>query len=206
MRKRGRFRFDFLLFERLPRHCQRGDFRHRQPRRFGNKRRGARCARIDFQNINLAAADRKLHIHQADDAQPFGERARLPFEFGDNVRRQRMRRQRTRRIAGVNAGAFNVFHHARDQTRAFPVAHGVNINFNGVRQKLVQQHFAVQVADNDGAAVFFQFFFAVDDAHCAPAEDITRAHDERIADLFGGGAHLFPARQRRDGVLRLAQL
>ena len=59
--------------------------------------------------------DRELHVHQPDDAAaPCASCAVWSRSSSCDLRRQRVRRQRARRVAGVHAGLLDVLHDAAD--------------------------------------------------------------------------------------------
>jgi hypothetical protein len=51
---------------------------------------------------------------------------------GEHRVTQRLGRQRARRVARVHARLFHVLHHASDEDVARRVAHGVDVDLNGV--------------------------------------------------------------------------
>ena len=131
------------------------------------------------------------------------EQRDLAAQFVLDRRRQRIRRQRARRIAGMHAGFLDVLHDAADQHVAFGVGDDVDVDFAGMIEEAVEQH-RRGFGDAHGLAdVARKIGVVVHDLHRAAAEHVARAHDERIADL---------ARERerfvgvaRDAVRRLRQ-
>ncbi len=121
-------RHDFARYalarQRLPDHAARGDLGQRPAGRLRHVGHGARRARIDFEHVDDALAvaavrklDRELDVHQPDDFEPMRHRDRLPTQLVLQLRRQRERRQRARRVARVHAGLLDVLHDAADHDR-----------------------------------------------------------------------------------------
>ena len=78
---RGTGRFDDPeLVERLADHDHGRDLRERSARRLRDERHRAARARVHFEDVDLAALDRELHVHQPDDAELEREHARLLFD------------------------------------------------------------------------------------------------------------------------------
>ncbi len=97
------------------------------------------------------------------------------------------------RIAGVDAGFFDVLHDSGDDD-VFAVGESVNVNFGGVFEELVDQDRALgigEAADEGGLRdVFFDGLEIVGDDHRAAAEDVTWAHENGQAD-FGSEPYGF---------------
>ena len=53
----------------------------RQADDLGHERHGARGARIDLEDVDVAALDGELHVHQPDHVERKRELPRLPFEL-----------------------------------------------------------------------------------------------------------------------------
>ena len=146
---------------------------------------GARRARVDLEHVDHAVLDRELHVHQADDVERLRHRDGLAPHLLLHLLRQRVRRQRARRVAGVHAGLLDVLHDPADHD-ALAVADRVDVDLDRVVQEAVEQHRAV-VADLDRLAhVALELALLVHDLHRAAAQHVARAHDQRVADLLGG--------------------
>ena len=167
-----------LLCERLADHDLGSNFCKREPDRFGHKRNGSRCARVDLEQVNHVVLDSELRIHQANDVQSLGKLHDLLVQFLLELLRQAERRQRATGIAGVNAGLLDMLHDAADQ-HAFTVADTVDIDFGSQIQESIEQHRAC-VRHADGRVhVRGEIFFAVDYFHRPAAQDVRRPDDER---------------------------
>ena len=57
-------------------HDPRRDLGDRHAGRLGDERHGARGARVDLEDVDLAVLDRELHVHQPDDVERAGQRDR----------------------------------------------------------------------------------------------------------------------------------
>ena len=77
----------------LARHDARGDLGDRLADGLGDEGHRAAGARVHFDQINIAVLDRELHVHQPADFERLGQFGGLAFHFGDDVRRQTVRRQ-----------------------------------------------------------------------------------------------------------------
>ena len=73
------------------------------------------------------------------DAQFRGHCLGLAFDLFDHVRRQTVRRNHARRIAGVDAGVFDVLHDPTDHTPR-TVGDGIDVGLEGILQETVDQH------------------------------------------------------------------
>ncbi len=70
-----------------PRHHLRGELGQRHADGLADERDGARRARVDLEDVDLAALDGELHVHQPDDGQLERHRLRLPGDLGERSRR-----------------------------------------------------------------------------------------------------------------------
>ena len=93
------------------------------------------------------------------------------------------RRQHAGRIAGVDAGLFNVLHDSADDD-VFAVGEGVDIDFDGVFEKVIDQHRAVVRVLDRLLHVADDRLLVVGDHHGASAKHIGRPHQNRIADAL----------------------
>ena len=136
-------RVDALLGERHAGHHLGRDVGHRHAGGLGDERHRAAGARIDFQHVQhlpaVFALDGELNVHQSDDAHVPGQRVRGLADFVQDRPGQAVRRNRAGRVAGVDAGLFDVLHDAGDD-HLLAVADGIDIDFDGVFQKAVDQH------------------------------------------------------------------
>ena len=132
-------------------HEARRNLRHGDAGRLGNVRHGARGARIHFEHVDLAALaavdrisarDRELNIHQPDDFQRARQLERVLAHAVQQVLRNIDRGQHARRIAGVNAGFFDVLHDSADDD-VFAVGERVHVDFDRVFEEVIDQHRAV---------------------------------------------------------------
>ena len=108
----------------------------------------------------------------------------------------------------MHAGLFDVLHDAAD-VQLFAVEQGIHVDFDGVLQELVDEQRGGQASGHDRVGlglvertvdVLGQLGVVVDDFHAASAEDVTGAHEHRIADVVGGLAGLF--KRQRGAVAR----
>ena len=103
------------LVQRLAGHDAGGDLGDRLADGLGDKRHGARGARVDFEDVDRAVLDGELDVHQAADIQRLGQRRRLAFELVDGFGRQRVDRQRAGAVARMDAGFLDMLHDAGDE-------------------------------------------------------------------------------------------
>ena len=164
-----------------------------------------------------------MHVHQADDVEAEREFAGLPFELGDGRGIERARRQRTRRVAGVNTGLFDMLHDADDES-VLAVAQAIDVDLDGIRQIAIEQQrvlaehgvdlpgLVVGVARLDVGGhqlrqrleqIVAELSVFADDLHCATAEHVRRPHHQRIIEIGGDEARLL--HREGDAVLRLLQ-
>ena len=107
---------------------------------------------------------------------------------------QRMGRQDHRRVAGVDAGEFDVLEDAADDDGALvrvievaDVRDAIHVHLGGVLQVLVHQHGAFGGGLDGEAHVALQLGVGIDDLHGASAEHEARAHEDRVAESLGHG-------------------
>ena len=112
-------------------------------------------------------------------------RRRLPAQLVLDRLRQRVRRQRARRVARMHARLLDVLHDAADHD-VLAVAERVDVDLDRVVQEAVEQHRRIVRHLDRLAHVALEIAAVVDDLHRAAAEHVRRPHDERIADLVGG--------------------
>ena len=115
---------------------------------------------------------------------------------------QRDRRQRARRIAGVDPGFLDVLHDAADVDLG-AVAQRVDVDLDRVLEEAVDEHRMLRGELGGAGDVVLQRLFVVDDLHTATAEHIRRPHQHRITDVIGDPAGL--RESRCHAVLRRRQ-
>ena len=110
--------------------------------------------------------------------------ARAPL---DVAAAQRHRRQRARRVAGVDAGLLDVLHDAADVDLG-AVAQRVDVDLDGVLEEPVDEHRMLGREFGGAGDVAAQGLLVVDDLHAAPAQHVGRPHQHRVADVGGDRA------------------
>src|ERR1022692_2834189 len=168
--------------------------------RLGNEGHGSRGTRIDLEKINSPALNRELNVHQSDHVQGFGEFAGLRTQLILDLLGQRVRRQRTARIPGMDPRLFYMLHDAADQ-HVLPVADRIDVDLDREIEKTIQQHRTVVRYLDRVEHVLAQVVFVEDDFHGAAAEHVTRAHDQRKTDVARQQHGLFLGARRRVGRL-----
>ena len=73
-----------------------------------------------------------------------GERTRVLVDLLQHRTRERRRRDRARRVAGVHAGLLDVLHHGRDDHLAGAIAQRVDIDLDRVFEEAVDQRGALR--------------------------------------------------------------
>ena len=103
----------------------------------------------------------------------------------------------------MHARLLDMLHDAANQHH-FAVADCIDVDFNRIVKEAVQQHRRIVRDADRGLEVATQVDFIVDDFHRPAAENIGRAHHQRVANLF----RLFDRHFDRGhgGVGRLLQL
>ena len=103
----------------------------------------------------------------------------------------------------MHACLFDVLHDATDE-HLLAIGEAIHVDFDRMIQEVIEQYGRI-VADLDRLAhVTLKVDLLVHDLHRAPAQHITGAHDERIADILCVGKRL--AFRARRAVGRLAQV
>ena len=90
----------------------------------------------------------------------------------------------------MDAGFFDVLHDAGDDD-VFAVAEGVDVDFDGVFEEVVDEDGALLRILDGFLHVAGDAFAVVGDDHGAAAEDVAGAHEDGIADALGAGERLF---------------
>ena len=164
----------------------------RQPDRLRDERHGPRRARVDLEHVDRVALDRELDVEEAHHAQLEGEGPRLRPEPLHLVVADRVRRERARRVAGVDARLLDVLHHAADQD-VLAVAERVDVDLEGVLEELVDQDGVVGRDVRRLPHPLAEARLLVDDLHRPAAQDVGGAHQHRIAEASPRSA---PPRRR----------
>ena len=158
----------------------------------GHERHGAAGPRIGLQHVEHVVLERVLHVEQADHADAVGDGLGGPAHRLDVAAAQRHRRQRTRRVAGVDAGLLDVLHDPAD-VHLGAVAQRVDVDLDGVLEEPVDEHRVLGRQFGGAGDVALQGVLVVHDLHAAPAQHVGRPHQHRIADLGGDAAGLLEA-------------
>ena len=111
------------------------------------------------------------------------------------------RRQHAGRIAGVNAGFFDVLHDAADD-HVFAVRKRVHVHFDRVFEEVIDQHRPVLRILDRFLHVADDHLFVVGDHHGASAEHIRRPHQHRISNSVRALDRFFHRSRHRARGLR----
>ncbi len=193
-------------------HEPRRNFCHGNTRCLRNVRHGARGSRVHFQHVHLAtlssisriaisARNRELNIHQSYYLQGACQLEGVLAHPFQQMWRNVDCGQHARRIAGMYASLFDVLHDPANHN-VFTVRQRVDVDFNRVFQKVIDQHRAVVRILHRFFHVANDRFFVVGNHHGASAKHIRRPHQHGISDptrainrfVNGGGHH--PGRLR----------
>ena len=209
--------------ELLAGHDPRRDLGDGHADHLGDEGHGARRPRVDLENVDVAALDGVLHVHQTDDVERQCQFARLGLERGQHIFRKRARRQRAGGIAGMDAGLLDMLHDAGDEDVG-AVAERVDVDLDRVdeiaveEQRILAQHridlpgLVVGIARLDlrwhqtgkgPEQIIVEAALVVQDRHGAAAQHVRGPRDERQAEVGGDVARLLDG--IGDAVLRLAQ-
>ena len=169
--------------DRRAEHHQRGRLGERHGGRLGHERHGPRRARVRLEHVQHPGRERVLHVEQPAHPDAAGDLVRRLPDRRDVPAAQGDRRQRARRVAGVDPGLLDVLHHAAE-VQLRPVVEGVDVDLDRVVEEPVDQHRMVGRGGRRRAVhVGPQRLLVVDDLHAAPAEHVRRPHQHRVADL-----------------------
>ena len=83
----------------------------------------------------------------------------------------------------MHARLLDVLHDATNQHH-FAVADSINVDLDRIVKEAIQQNRCVVRDADRGLEVALQVGFVVDDFHRPPAQDVGRAHHQRVANLF----------------------
>ena len=154
--------------------------------RFGDEWNRAAGTRVYFQHIDdrLAFFDfhGELNVHQSDHVQSFCQCNRGGFDFRQHRLWQTVRRQRTGRVPRVYASLFDVLHDSGDH-RIGSVRDAVDIDFDRVFQKTVDQNRLTLRDDKGLGDILFELRSVVTDFHSTPAQNKTGANQNREVDF-----------------------
>ena len=179
-----------------------GDLGNLDADRLCDEGHGARGARIDLEDVDVAVLHRVLHVHQPADLKRLGERDRLPLDLGDDRPRQRMRRQRAGGIAGMDSGFLDMLHHAADED-VLSVGERIDIDLDRIGEIGIDQH-RRRAGDDDGIRhVAFEAPRIAHDLHGAAAEHVGGTDHDRVADPLDDFPRLLG--RARSAVLGLPQ-
>src|SRR5579859_4849816 len=184
-----------------------GDLCHRNTRRLRNVRHSTGGARIYFEHIDFSALasiartaavparNSELDVHQAHHFQRVGElKGVLAHAFEQRLRNIH-RGQHAGRIAGVNAGLFDVLHNPADHD-VFAVGERVHVDFDGIFEEVIDQHRSVVRVFDGFLHVAHDRLLVISDDHRSAPEHVGRPNQHRETDalgtfdcLFDGGRH-----------------
>src|SRR3990167_7379797 len=169
----------------LARHYACSNLGQRLTDALGDEWHGTRSARVDFNDVDVLALHGHLHVHQTNHTELQGHFLDLVADLVLDVLRQRVRRQRARRVTGVHTRLFNVLHDRADN-HLLAIAHRVHVHFDGAVEEVIQQYRAVVGDLHSLTHVATQLFFLVDDFHRPTTQHVGWTHHQRVADGLGG--------------------
>ena len=100
----------------------------------------------------------------------------------------------------MHAGLFDVFHDAANH-HIVAVGDGVHVHFGRFFQELIDQHGTRRTHQRRLRHIFLNGIQIVGDHHGAPAQNVTRAHQDREANIRGDPRGFF--RHQRRTIFRL---
>lgn len=123
------------------------------------------------------------------DADPARDRLGRFADAVDDLLAERDRRQRARRVAGMDPGLLDVLHDAA-QVELGAVVGGVHVDLDRVVEEPVDQH--RRLRGDEGRAVDHdrQGLIVVDDLHAAAAQHVRGPHEHRVPDRVRDGDRL----------------
>ena len=128
--------------------------------------------------------DGELNVHQSANLQCCGEGIGGLLDLFDDALGEIIGWQHAGRIARVYAGLFDVFHDSAHQ-RELSVRNRIDIHFDRVFQKLVDQDWPIRRRIHRLCHVASNRIVVIADFHGTAAENITRTDQHRIADFIG---------------------
>ena len=170
-------------------HHPTGHHRQRHTSGLGYEWHRATRARIRFDDVHLVVGHCELHVDEPAHIERCCNFVHVFADGGQGLCRQRLGRQRTRRVTRVDACFFDVFHHTADEHLAGVVANGININLGGALQKTINEHRARRRQTTLAAERTKQLHLGhcigklsviVHNAHGSPTEHIAGSHQHRI--------------------------
>ncbi len=105
----------------------------------------------------------------------------------------------------MHTGLLDVFHHPADEHLS-AVADGIDIAFDGVIQKAVEQHRRIVTHLHRFAHIAFEVALFVHDFHGAAAQHIAGTHHQRVADFLSLGQRFSFRARGAVGRLQQAEL
>ena len=174
--------FVFQLVQGVADGQTRGDRGNREAGRFRGQRRGARDARVHFDDDDAAVArvDGELHVGTAGFHADFtqdgdgGIAQRLIFLVG-----QRLRRSDGDGVAGMHAHRVKIFDGADDDGVVRLVAHHFHLKLFPAEQRFLQQHLVRRRQLQPMRGNLLEFVAVIGDAAARTAESEGRADDDR---------------------------
>ena len=160
--------------------------------RLGCERHGTGGTRVRLDNVQGVGHEGVLHVDQALHATALGDGIGAFAQTADLVIGKGARRQSACGVTGMHASFLNMFHNAAD-IQLFAIEQGVDVDFHGILQELVDQQRRRQTARNHGIGLSFlqcaihilaQLGVVVHDFHAATAKHVARAHQHRITDVM----------------------
>ena len=177
----------------------------RDIRDFADIRHRAGRTRVRLDDIDRVVLDDELDVQKSLHLQRHRELSGVVDDGVLHLWGQALRRIDRNTVARVDARPLDVLHDAGDHG-VDSVTDGVDLDL-GAHQVLVDQDRVFLRDRVDDADLLADVFVAVRDVHALPAEDVRRAHQDRVAQLVGRGDRLLtgvhhPAGRARDMVLR----
>ena len=159
-----------------------GKLHHGNARHLGDIRDGARCAGVDFDDVELVLVDEVLDVDEPLGLQ--GDRklrrdVHHRFEHGVAQMIGRIDRDG---VARVHARALDVLHDAGDE-HVHTVRNGVHFEL-GAHEVLIAEHGVFDVLGEDDVHIAGDVVLREGDRHVLPADDVRRAQEHGIAERF----------------------
>ena len=145
---------------------------------------GTGGTRVHFNDIEVVVMDNVLDVGEPDGAQAFAERFGVVDDFFFHALGDVWRWVNGDGVAGVNAGAFDVFQNPRDE-HVFAVGDGVDFYFDAVQIFVDEDWVVFIVGGDDDLHVFLNVVVPKGDDHILPTQYIAWTHEHRITDVVG---------------------